>query len=207
MGSAPISRKQFLFTVGALALTSFSRPSNSFGEPGKVAKQGSITLSIQDGLCIFTDNFGHVLLFKQTGSDSATITGEDGVEHYLSITDEGIPTYDGMVLTTEVDDPLVSVPFNCVLMSTRKMTVKQAAAPTQLLHDILSNFGNIPAQIASNIASYIFNQQVNSHADMWLIMKHWYCDSPKRITRKQWFLYSDKACTKLVKSWSTEAPA
>lgn len=47
---------------------------------------------------------------------------------------------------------------------------------------------------------------VAHHADMYIIMKHWCCDVPEMITRKDFYLYSDAACTKLVKSWSVEAP-
>lgn len=39
-----------------------------------------------------------------------------------------------------------------------------------------------------------------------VIIKHWYCDGTKPITRKEFYLYEDKACTKLIKTWSVEAP-
>lgn len=49
---------------------------------------------------------------------------------------------------------------------------------------------------------------VESMATYWLgnSYKHWYCDGPKPITRKEFYLYEDKACTKFIKTWSVEAP-
>lgn len=103
------------------------------------------------------------------------------------------------------DDP---VTYGCVLMSTRKMTVEEAASPTTLVNSIIASL--LPEggwlDLAWTIANTAFAWQVAHHADMYIIMKHWYCDAPEMITRKDFYLYSDAACTKLVKSLSAEAP-
>lgn len=98
--------------------------------------------------------------------------------------------------------------YGCVLMSTRKMTVEEAAAPTTLVNAIIASL--LPEggwlDLAWTIANTAFAWQVAHHADVYIIMKHWYCDVPEMITRKDFYLYSDAACTKLAKSWSVEAP-
>lgn len=59
--------------------------------------------------------------------------------------------------------------------------------------------------LALSFEDWTIMSNVAHHADVYIIMKHWYCDVPEMITRKDFYLYSDAACTKLVKSWSVEA--
>lgn len=217
--NAGITRRSFLTAIGIAGVLPYFKAqaawaSSSLG--AEVDLGGYELLLDSDHLKVYQsgstylfidDNMACIKLF--VGDDgTAELTGADGVIHEL-YTDEYGRTYcDGVVLAEllYLRSPEEPVPNGCVLMSTSKMTVEQAAAPTQLVGKILGFFGSIPVKIATAIANFAFNYMVDSHADMWLVMKHWYCDSPKMITRKEWFLYSDKACTKLVKSWVSEAP-
>lgn len=134
----------------------------------------------------------------------------DGSTSVITVDEQGFGLIDGVPIGEVLyqrspDDP---VTYGCVLMSTRKMTVKEAAAPSEIAMGIIGAL--LPESnwigLAWEIANQAFEWQVDHHADMYVIMKHWYCDSPKMITRKDFYLYSDKACTNLVKSWSVEAP-
>lgn len=141
---------------------------------------------------------------------SARVSYPEGGESIISVDEQGFGYIDGRLVGEVLyqRSPNDPVTYGCVLMSTRKMTVEQAAEPSGIVNDIIAEL--LPEggwlDLAWTIATVAFEWQVAHHSDMWIIMKHWYCDSPKMITRKEFYLYSDKACTKLVKSWSVEAP-
>lgn len=173
-----------------------------------LCKDGTISAYHSGNATLFVDDSGMTIHLEQTGSQAYLLTVNDGVIHTVFTDEYGCTTCDGepladIIYRRKEGDP---VTYGCVLMSTSKMTVEQAAAPTQFVASILACFGNVPAQIAMAIANFAFNWTVTQHRDMWLTMEHWYCDTPKMITRKVWTLYEDQACTKFVKSWTSEAP-
>ncbi|MDO4437380.1 MAG: hypothetical protein Q4B77_05455 [Coriobacteriaceae bacterium] len=173
-----------------------------------LCKDGTISAYHSGSVILYVSDSGKTLRFEQTGPQAYLLTGEDGVAHVVLADSYGCTTLDGkpladIIYRRENGDP---VTYACVLMSTSKMTVEQAAMPTQLVGSILACFGNVPAQVAMTIANFAFNWTVTQHRNMWLTMEHWYCDTPKMITRKVWTLYEDEACTKFVKSWTSEAP-
>lgn len=95
-------------------------------------------------------------------------------------------------------------PRGCVLMSTTKKTVQEAADPSLLALELL---GHIPTYgPIFDVIRDIAEKRTEANKDLYVIIKHWYCDGPKPITRKEFYLYEDKACTKFIKTWSVEAP-
>lgn len=95
-------------------------------------------------------------------------------------------------------------PRGCVLMSTTKKTVQEAADPSLLALELL---GRIPTYgPIFDVIHDIAEKRTEANKDLYVIIKHWYCDGPKPITRKEFYLYEDKACTKFIKTWSVEAP-
>lgn len=215
----PISRRTLLATAGLLASAplfiateTYASGSDSSSQiPDNytlLCKDGTISAYYSGNTILFIGDSGMRIRLEQTGSQAYLLTVNDGAIHTVLTDEYGCTTCDGepladIVYRRKEGDP---VTYACVLMSTSKMTVEQAAAPTQFVASILACFGNVPAQIAMAIANFAFNWTVTQHRDMWLTMEHWYCDTPKMITRKVWTLYEDQACTKFVKSWTSEAP-
>lgn len=50
----------------------------------------------------------------------------------------------------------------------------------------------------STLASSIYDLIVALNSDLWLIIKTYYCDTPKPLTRKEVYVYADEACTQLL---------
>lgn len=213
-----LSRRSFLSLTTTAAMLFLIHPEKTFAiNPAEdldfsqadfLFKDGSISVYSLDNVLIFKDESGFFAQLKLMGNNSYSLYLSDGSYHTINTDDYGRTLFDGKELgeLLYLHDPNDPVPNGCILMSKKKMTVQEAATPTQLLTKILGFFGNTQVKILTAIANTIFSMQVNSHKDMWLIMEHWYCDSPKMVTRKKWSLYSDSACTKLVKTWTTEAP-
>lgn len=213
-----ISRRSLLSAVG-FALLSSSSAINAWADHtgatnihGKLVHSCDYFKVYQDGCTyhLITPDGAETVYDVAADGMSVRVSYPNGDINIISVDEQGFGYIDGQLIGEVLyqrspDDP---VTYGCVLMSTRKMTVEQAANPSSIANDIIGSL--LPEggwlDLAWTIASTAFEWQVAHHADMWIIMKHWYCDAPKMITRKDFYLYSDKACTKLVKSWSVEAP-
>lgn len=211
-GGMYLDRRSLLSAIGFLVV--------SAGFPTAVAASDDMDMPIYscNYFSVFPTDVGYRIVFADGSvaiyelskeGNSIFATNPDGSISIIRVDSQGEVYLDDMqAWTTEYrrqpDDP---VPNGCVLMSTKKMTVEEAAAPSAIANAIIGALMPDGAlSIAWSIAEAIFDYQVKNNSSMWVVMKHWYCDSPKMITRKEFYVYKDKACTKLYRSWVSESP-
>lgn len=213
------SRREFLLSaVGCALLTAAPRVAGAQGISNYASSSGERELIFecnyfsvyqQGDRCLFVEESGETTVLKYRADKSyVEITWPDGGISIMTQDQNGLVYFDGVVngevlYARQPGDP---VTYGCVLMSTRKMTVEQAAGPSQIAFEIIGRIPGLSDSLLLGIAGDIFNHLVDQHKDLYVKIEHWYCDSPKMVTRKKIWLYKDSKYTQLLDSWVVEAP-
>ncbi len=215
-----ISRRSFLALASTLIVTA-SIPQVSFASSkGMRSKEQAddiivysddlFTVIQRDQTFIIKDRFGCSMSCAFNNQNSSIlVTFPDNSTHTLSQDENGCVLIDGTLATDllYVHEQGLPLPKGCVLMSTQKMTFERAMQPSQIAVELL---GALPFgtfwDIAMSMAGSIFDWQVAHNQGSWVIVKHYYCDTPEMHTRKEYYHYSNEACTNLINYWEVESP-
>ncbi len=210
MSSAQISRRSLLSLLVVLGANAAypitATASDVTGQPYSIPdgftciySDDDMSLFQKDNQYLIVELMGTTLVTVDQDDCSLDISLPDGSLLYVTQDEMGCIYLNGALVgdILYLHDEGGPVAKGCVLLSSQKQTVEEASSQGSILLQLMSYLPGFAGAL-STLASSIYDLIVALNSDLWLIIKTYYCDTPKPLTRKEVYVYADEACTQLL---------